>query len=196
MIAPITKEYFYNSVGKVLSWKKTLGIELTKFRKNKEYVESTSAIYFEKPGEGYFVYIPSFRFIAVPEQYKNLSVKDDEDIDFSGWKCKETGVGHNEEYTINLFHRASASRWCWFNEDVFKTYKKKYRGGVELEISNNKLGYSKLIEIRYEENSWSKDFFLAYKEKIPLPYDGIKLFQIDVELMNILLWSQRRRLKK
>jgi len=150
MIAPITKEHFYNTVGEVTSWKKTIGVELTKFRKNREYVESTSAVYFEKPGEGYFVYIPSFRFIAVPEKYGSLMIKGDEDIDFSGWKCKETGNGHNEEYTINLFHRASVSRWSWFNEEVYKTLKKKYKGGIELRVFNDKIGYSKLIELRYE----------------------------------------------
>lgn len=196
MIAPITKEHFYNSIGKVLKWKKILGVELTKFRKNREFVESTPAVYFEKPDEGYFVYIPTFRLIAIPEQYGSLTVKEDEDIDFSGWKCKETGVGHNEEYTINLFHRASANRWCWFNEDVYKTFKKKYKGGVELKISNDKIGYSRLVELRYEECSWSRDFFIAYEEKIPLPFNGTELFQIDIELMNILLWSQRRHLKK
>jgi len=196
MIAPITKEHFYNTVGEVTSWKKTIGVELTKFRKNREYVESTSAVYFEKPGEGYFVYIPSFRFIAVPEKYGSLMIKGDEDIDFSGWKCKETGNGHNEEYTINLFHRASVSRWSWFNEEVYKTLKKKYKGGIELRVFNDKIGYSKLIELRYEDSSWSKDFFVAYEEKIPLPFDGVRLYQTDVELMNILLWSQRRHSKK
>ena len=193
MIEPITKDYFYKCVGQVDSWKKSIGFLLKQYNKT-SYVESTPAVYFEKPGEGFCVYIPGLKMLAIPEQYREMVVDEDEVINYDNWTYQETGEGHNEEYTINLFHRASS--YGWTDDLMFDIISKKCRNGREVEISNEKIGYSRKIEVRLEDRGWSKSIYLAYPEKIDLPFDTKLIYYTDIEIKNILLWSQKKRSKK
>lgn len=190
MIAPITKEYFYKCVGKVEKWKKLFGIELVKDDDPWFDVEITPILYLEYLGLGYFVYLPSFGMVAIPDQY-DFTVSGNEQVMLDDWLWKETGVKHNEDYTINLFHRTSSIKWR-YDEDTFKKISEKYPSKVEILLHNDRIGFSKKVELRIENNEYWKNFYIAYKDKLELPIDGIKINKEEIEITNILLWSQKK----
>lgn len=190
MITPITKDYFYKCIGNVKNWKKIFGVDLVK--KDSPWFDTsmTSIIYFEYLGSGYFVYLPAFNVVVIPDQY-NFTISGKETIVLDDWLWKETGVGHNENYTINLFHRTSTTSWR-FDSTSFDKINEKYKGGIEILLYNNRIGYSKKIELRIENGDYSKNFFIAYDDKLELPIDGVKINREDIEIINILLWSQKK----
>lgn len=191
MIEPITKEYFYKSVGKVDRWRKILNSPLPEFENEKRFDQSCSTvIYFEYIGNGFFAYIPALRLIVIPSQY-DFSINKDEHITFDSWGWRETGKGHNEDYTINLFHRTALRSWG-MEEDMFNSVKSEYKDKTEILLYNDRIGYSKKVELRFEDDSYSKVFFVGFEEKTQLPYDGDMLAEMEAETINILLWSQKK----
>ena len=193
MIKPITKEYFYSQVGEVPEWKKIYNFEFKNFSiaNSPRFVRSTKVLYFEKP-DGFFAYLPGLSIIAIPKQYDSLGVWHAEEFDFSDWTWEKTGKGHNEEYTKNLFKRAS-SRYSndWLNE-TFVTLNDKYPGRCEIHLENKKIGFSKNIELMFTSESWNKEVLIAYEEKLALPFNGKEIERVDTEIKNILLWSQKK----
>ena len=79
MITPITKDYFYKCIGNVKNWKKIFGVDLVK--KDSPWFDTsmTSIIYFEYLGSGYFVYLPAFNVVVIPDQY-NFTISGKETI--------------------------------------------------------------------------------------------------------------------
>lgn len=185
MIVPITKEYFWKKVGKVNSWRKIHKFNLKAVTEHHEDEFLLSNIwYFEKTdGSGMFAYLND-RLLIIPENYPDLSVSEKEKIDFSRWHCEVLG-GHDTRYTNNVYSRTKS--YMSIGDPAMEIFK-KYPENTKIRVYNKDVGYSKEIELRYEEKYWN-NIDVVYEEKLKLPFNITKTSEEDAEIINILLWS-------
>lgn len=194
-LLPITKEYFHKICGKVREWRK-YHIQLDKVfgELDTRFYSNTTILYFETkdiPGR-VVAYIVPLNILVIPDEYDgDLNISSDVDIDFSDWNYSIEKNKHNPEYTINVFHRSS-DRWQELSNTLLESIVGDFSEKSEITLTNERIGYSKKIEIRLEINSWSNSVFFGYNEKLELPFNREKLKELDNEIFNILLWTRKQ----
>lgn len=209
MIKPITKEYFYKLSGPIEKLEKRVilleqvsydfNVELRldkdsekdcvgKYSKKDYGFAVTSAyLYFEKPGEGAFVYIEPLNLALIPEKYKEMSIVPSEEIDFSDWELKKLSDTPNKMYTKNAVSYASSYiDTCY----IAKDYLDKISGG-EYRIENARIGFSTEISI-ITSHTW-RSFDIAHPKKLEMPVNMPEIEKIDKNLYNMLVWTQKKQ---
>ena len=197
MIKPITEEYFKKISG---TCKKYRLVQVKTLKELNYSVWSDEAegrkrqmpwdnlggyLYFEKPGEGVFAMISDSpnSLLIIPSQYSNLTVSEDESIDFSDWKSTYLGPP-NPQYILNVLQRAET--WASWSEGLVKSIK----DGDYL-IENKAIGFSQVVTVKVSNLSWSTHLYVGFPELLELPYNKTLIMKIGDRLKNYILWSQK-----
>lgn len=200
MIKPITKEYFHKLSGPIEKLEKRIIIlEQVSYdfnaalradqnsKKDFGFAVISVYLYFEKPGEGAFVYIEPLNLALIPEKYKEMSIVPSEEIDFSDWELKKLSDTPNRMYTKNAVSYASSYiDTCFIAKDCLD----KISGG-EYRIENGRIGFSTEISI-IMSHTW-RSFDIAHPKKLEMPVNMPEIDKIDKDLYNMLVWTQKRQ---
>ena len=191
MIAPINKDYFYSIVGlDRIDWRKLHGFCLSETKNKKRFLYKQKLYFQNIETNEVFVYLPEYRIALIPEFYPNLSISEDEEVIFSDWNIQILEGKPDKQYTINVFHRSTEYTYNSLTPELEKLLKDCSRKGRVL-LTNDKIGYSREVEIFKDVDDWHKDLYLGYPEKLEIPLDMTKVSEMDNELINIMLWTQK-----
>ncbi len=200
MIKPITKEYFHKLSGPIEKLeKRVILLEQVSYdfnvalrpdkdsKKDYGFAVTSAYLYFEKPGEGAFIYIESLDLALIPEKYKEMSIVPSEEIDFSDWELKKLSDTPNKMYTKNAVSYASSYIDTCF---IAKDYLDKISSG-EYRIENARIGFSTEISI-IKSHTW-RSFDIAHPKKLEMPVNMPEIEKIDKNLYNMLVWTQKKQ---
>lgn len=201
MIKPITKEYFHKLSEPIEKLeKRTIILEQVSYdfnaalradqnssKKDYGFAVTSVYLYFEKPGEGVFVYIEPLNLALIPEKYKEMSIVPSEEIDFSDWELKKLSDTPNKMYTKNAVSYASSyiDTYLISRDCLDKISVGEYR------IENNRIGFSTEISI-ITSHTW-RGFDIAHPKKLEMPVNIPEIDKIDKDLYNMLVWTQKRQ---
>jgi len=197
MIAPVTKEYFYKKVGNPSKWIKRLGFRLDAVLDDEgSRWKSTNVLYFEKLGDSpfLFAYLAEYKVLVIPNIYgkdANLDVDEKEDVFFGDWKMTIMDK-IDTRYTKNVFHRSTEYDYDSLDEHFSKALR-NCDTRSRICLSNDRIGFKKEVELYKEDRSYSKNLYIGYPEKLKVPLDIHKIYEIDNELKNIILWTQNKQ---
>jgi hypothetical protein len=192
MIAPIDKNYFYSIIGlDKVGWRKLFKFYLAGVDDESRFIHKEK-LYFEKlETKEVFVYLPEYRMVLIPECFPDLSISEDEEIVFSDWDMKIFD-SHDERYTINVFHRSTQYSFNSLTPQLEQILRDCPKRGRIL-LTNSKTGYSRDVNIFKDISEWDKRLYLGYPEKLELPLNMARVFEIDKEITNIILWTQKKQ---
>jgi hypothetical protein len=196
MIKPITKEYFKKLSGDTKEYIKRhiaiTAIDVEHFvKETKEktfpFASTDTYLYFEKPGEGVFVYISSLGLAIIPKVFESISIDKNEEIDFSDWELERLSETPNKVYTINnLSYTSGYHDYLYSCQELMD----KLSEG-DFMITNKRIGFSTEITLK-KVGYWRKELLLGYSEKLKMPYNMPKLRKLDKSLKNMLIWTQSK----
>jgi hypothetical protein len=192
MIKPISREYFYKMIPEKTEYIKSvvrikaliLDLDISDKRCFK-FPNLGIPIFFEKPGEGFFVYLNFNNIVLIPEKYKDLKISEDETVDFTDWELELVSNEPDKRYTKNCLEFTSIHSDGFYNsKDLFSEIK-----SGDYIIKNNRIGFSEAVTIR-QVHSWYDNIQIGFPERLVQPYDMKVISDKDQELRNMLAWTQ------
>ena len=195
MIKPITEEYFQETIGSCKKYNSRT-IKLLKRLNSKDWYSLKESerfpirwenfdgyLYFEKPGQGVFALIVDTPCtMIIPEIYSEITIDENEEIDFSDWKMTRLG-DPDPIYTLNALGRCTDWSPGWTENLIKKIVPGKYL------IENEAIGYSNIASIKISVNSWERRLYVGFPELLETPYNYDKVKRIGRMLRNYILWS-------
>ena len=196
MIKPITEEYFDILVGDNKEYiKKPLVLmeaSTETYHKNCSdksfpFASTNMYLYFEKSGEGAFVYVDFLNLVIIPKVFESMTIYEDEAIDFSDWKLIKLSDTPDKIYTKNcLSYSSDYHDYLYICQDLMNNLEEG-----QFRIKNDRIGFSTDITLR-QSGTWTKELLLGYPERLKTPYDMPKLRKMDRSLRNMLIWTQNK----
>lgn len=194
MIKPISREYFYKMVPEKTEYIKSV-IHVKSLiipdsdigdKRCFKFPNLGIPIFFEKPGEGFFVYLNFNSLVLIPEKYKySLKISEDEEVDFTDWELELVNEEPDKKYTKNCLEFTSIHSDGFYNSrDLFSRIK-----SGDYILKNTRIGFSEAITVR-EVHSWYDNIQIGFPERLVQPYNMKIIANKDQELRNMLAWTQ------
>lgn len=191
MLKPISKRYFYSRVEResLRTGRKLYEVDIP--LPENRFVVDPGTVFFMTESDVLFVYLPVYRIVVIPSDFPDFELSDTS-IDFSDWSVVGYTSNHDPKYTLNLFRRTNeGGSWsCYMPKECVDLFK-----SGTYTIENKALGIRETFEVKSDCDSndpWWSNFYVAYPEKLALPFDARAIEEKDKELLNELLWTQRK----